>query len=78
MREAGTEATKAYLSATRADFLLVSRWTLTEFSSALTLKVRTGTITAAEQTAALVMFRRFAAAGFHGLPCDLLAVGATP
>ncbi len=62
VREAGTEAAKAYLTAARDEFLLASRWAVTEFSSALALKVRTGTITAAEQTAALAMFRRFSAA----------------
>jgi predicted nucleic acid-binding protein len=62
VRESGTDAAKAYLSAARAEFLLASRWVVTELSSALDLKVRTGTITAAEQTAALAMFRRFSGA----------------
>lgn len=62
VREAGTEAAKAYLSAASAEFLLASRWVVAEFSSALALKVRTGTITEAEQGAALAMFRRLAAA----------------
>jgi len=62
VRESGTEAAKAYLSEARAEFLLASRWVVTEFSSALALKVRTGTISAAEQTAALAMFRRFSGA----------------
>ncbi len=62
VRELGTESAKAYLSDTRDEFLLASRWAVTEFSSALALKVRTGTITAAEQAAALAMFRRFSAA----------------
>ena len=61
VREAGTEAAKAYLSDARDEFLLASRWVVTEFSSALALKVRTGTITEAEQAAALAMFRRFSA-----------------
>jgi len=62
VRESGTEVAKAYLSAAREEFLLASRWVVTEFSSALALKVRTGTITEAEQLAALAMFRRFSAA----------------
>ncbi|MDP2810305.1 MAG: type II toxin-antitoxin system VapC family toxin [Rhodocyclaceae bacterium] len=61
VRESGTEAAKAYLSAASNEFLLASRWVVAEFSSALALKVRTGTITEAEQAAALAMFRRFAA-----------------
>jgi predicted nucleic acid-binding protein len=62
VRESGTESAKAYLSAAHDEFLLASRWVVTEFSSALALKVRTGTITEAEQAAALAMFRRFSAA----------------
>jgi len=62
VREPGTEAAKACLAAAGKDFLLASRWVVTEFSSALALKVRTGTLTAAEQSAALEMFRRFSAA----------------
>jgi len=62
VRESGTAAAKAYLSSAHAEFLLASRWVVTEFSSALALKVRTGTISAAEQAAALAMFRRFSAA----------------
>jgi predicted nucleic acid-binding protein len=61
VREPGTEAAKAYLSTASNEFLLASRWIVAEFSSALALKVRTGTITEDEQTAALAMFRRFAA-----------------
>ena len=62
VRESGTEAAKAYLSAARDEFLIASRWVITEFSSALALKVRIGTITEAEQAAALAMFRRFSSA----------------
>ncbi len=62
VREAGTEAAKAYLTAARDEFLMASRWLVTELSSALALKVRTGAITEAEQAAALAMFRRFSAA----------------
>lgn len=62
VREPGTESAKAYLSDARDEFLLASRWAVTELSSALALKVRTGTITEAEQSAALAMFRRFSAA----------------
>ncbi|MFZ2404516.1 MAG: type II toxin-antitoxin system VapC family toxin [Methylobacter sp.] len=61
VREAGTEAAKAYLTATRDEFLLASRWITTEFSSALALKVRTGTITETEQADILAMFRCFSA-----------------
>jgi predicted nucleic acid-binding protein len=59
IREAGTAAAKTYLSACGDEPLFISRWVITEFSSALTIKVRTGTITPGEQSAALTMFRRF-------------------
>lgn len=59
IREAGTPAAKTYLASRGAAPLLISRWAVTEFSSALALKVRTATIDAAEQVAALIMFRRF-------------------
>ncbi|MDO8960183.1 MAG: type II toxin-antitoxin system VapC family toxin [Rhodocyclaceae bacterium] len=61
VREQGTEAAKTYLLAASDEFLLASRWVVTELSSALALKVRTGTITETEQAAALAMFRRFGA-----------------
>lgn len=62
VRETGTEAAKAFLSAARDDALLVSRWALTEFSSALALKVRSGTLAEAERGEVLAMFRRFTVA----------------
>lgn len=62
VREAGTENAKAYLSTAKDEILMTSRWAVTEVSSALALKVRTGGITEAEQAAALAMFQRFAAA----------------
>jgi uncharacterized protein len=61
IREAGTPAAKTYLSACGDEPLLISRWVITEFSSALAIKVRTDTITTGEQGAALTMFRRFGA-----------------
>lgn len=62
VREPATEAAKTYLLAARDEFLIASRWVITELSSVLALKVRTGTIAEAEQSAALSMFRRFSAA----------------
>lgn len=59
IREAGTLAAKTYLSSCGDQPLLISRWAVTEFSSALALKVRTGTIEPGEQASALIMFRRF-------------------
>jgi len=61
IREPGTEAAKVYLSSIGDGFMLATRWTATEFSSALAAKVRLRHITEEEQTAALAMFRRFTA-----------------
>ena len=62
VRESGTEAAKTYLSAAGDETMLASHWVITELSSALALKRRTGSITAIEQAAALAMFRRFSTA----------------
>ncbi len=59
IREAGTPAAKSYLASCGDRPLLISRWVIAEFSSALAIKVRTGAITTSEQAAALMMFRRF-------------------
>lgn len=61
VREAGTEAAKTCLSTASGQPLLISRWTVTELSSALALKLRMAAIGAEEQTAALAMFRRLCA-----------------
>jgi predicted nucleic acid-binding protein len=59
IHEAGTTAAKTYLASCGDRPLVISRWVIAEFSSALAIKVRTGAITASEQAAALMMFRRF-------------------
>lgn len=65
IREACTEAAKAFLSACQDRPLLISRWTVTELSSALALKVRRGSINDAEQAAALAMLKRLGGARLH-------------
>lgn len=72
VRESGTEAAKTYLSGVHDQSLLISRWTLTEFSSALALKQRMGVITEAERTAVLAMFLRLAAARLQWLDVEPL------
>jgi uncharacterized protein len=70
IREAGTEAAKAYLTSVRREPLLISHWTITEFSSALAIKLRSGVIVAGERTAALAMFHRFALARLEMLEVE--------
>jgi predicted nucleic acid-binding protein len=59
IREPGTPRVQAFLSASAAKALLISPWTITEFSSALALKERVGSISHQERRAALTMFDKF-------------------
>ncbi len=59
------------ISVVAATALLISPWTITEFSSALALKERVGTISHQERRAALAMFEKF-----RGLRLELVAMEA--
>jgi len=59
IREPGTARAQAFLSANASQVLVISPWTITEFSSALALKQRVGTISGQERQAALTMFEKF-------------------
>jgi predicted nucleic acid-binding protein len=71
IREPGTRQAQAFLSAAEAKALLISPWTITEFSSALALKERVGTITRQERQAALTMFEQF-----RGLRLEMVPIEA--
>ena len=71
IREPGTPRAQALLSASAAKALLISPWTITEFSSALALKERVGTISHQERRSALTMFEKF-----RGLRLELVAIEA--
>jgi predicted nucleic acid-binding protein len=64
IREPGTPRVQAFLSAGAAKALLISPWTITEFSSALALKERVRSISRQERRAAFTMFEKFAACGW--------------
>jgi predicted nucleic acid-binding protein len=66
--EAETERMQSWLGQQREDHLAVSDWVATEFSSALSIKLRTGQITSGDRTAALAMFARLASDSFIVMP----------
>ncbi len=64
VREPGTPRVQAFLFAGATKALLISPWTITEFSSALALKERVRSISRQERRAAFTMFEKFAACGW--------------
>lgn len=66
--EAHTASAQLWLADQNPDHLLISDWTITELSSAMALKLRTGQITLAQRAQALAMFHRLVAETFTILP----------
>jgi predicted nucleic acid-binding protein len=66
--EAETERMQGWLGQQREDHLALSDWVATEFSSALSIKLRTGQITSGDRAAALAMFARLATDSFIVMP----------
>lgn len=66
--EVATVRVQTWLGGQDPEVLLVSEWVVTEFSAALSVKVRTGAVSAPHRAAALAMFTRMAAESFTVLP----------
>jgi uncharacterized protein len=59
--EARTSGVQTWLGEQPADELAISEWVMTEFSAALSIKLRTGHINVATRADALALFARFCA-----------------
>jgi predicted nucleic acid-binding protein len=70
--EAETERMQRWLGQQRADDLAISDWAATEFSSALSIKLRAGQIEASHRADALATFTRLASDSFTVVPVSRL------
>ena len=67
-RETETERMLAWLGEQDPESLAISDWVVTEFSAALSIKLRTGQIGAAHRADVLAMFAAISAEAFARLP----------
>jgi predicted nucleic acid-binding protein len=66
--EAETERMQTWLAAQPSGELAISDWVITEFSSALSIKLRTGQLQPTHRADALALFTQLAAESFLHLP----------
>ena len=74
--EPSTVNTQSWLQQQDASLLTISDWVETEFSSALSIKLRTGQLTTEQRGAALAQFAQLAANTFTTLPVEPYAFPA--
>ena len=70
--ETETARMQSWLGRQRVDELTISDWVVTEFSCALSIKLRSGKIEAAHRAAALAAITRLAAESFTVVPVSRL------
>ena len=66
--ETDTARSQSWLAEQDASELTISDWTATEFASALSIKLRTGSLGAEHRAAALSTFTRLSAESFRVVP----------
>lgn len=66
--EAETDRMQAWLASRPVEELAVSEWTITEFSAALSVKLRTGQLELPQRNRSLAAFSRLVADSFEILP----------
>ena len=69
-KEIATSRTLSWLEQQDPDSLVISDWVIAEFSAALSVKLRIGTIDARERAAALAEFRELAKHSLQVLPVE--------
>jgi len=70
--ETETKRMQTWLAAQKSGNLAVSEWVATEFSAALSIKLRTGQIEKAHRSDALAMFAQLLTGSFASLPISAM------
>jgi predicted nucleic acid-binding protein len=74
--ETATDRAQAFLTDAAAEELAIAAWVLPEFSSALSIKTRTGQISPAQRGLVLSGFTRLVAESFEVLPLSVATFAA--